>query len=322
MHRRAFVVTVATALLTPLTSAAQHTRKRPRIGFLQPGDRPSAWVGSFLQGLRELNYVEGENILVEYRVARGPLEHRPLVEALIALNVDVLVTWTTPAVRAARDVTSSVPIVGITGDPVQAGLVHNLARPGGNVTGIAILTDDLMVKSLELFREALPAGSRIAVLSNPDNPVWTQTFRRLQEAAPRLAGRLQSVGARRGSEIEAAFAAAIANGADAILVVNDGLFTAHRQILVDLAASRRLPMMFADRAVVEIGGLMSYGVWFPEMLRRLARYVDNILRGAKPSELPVEQATKFELAINLKTARALGLTIPPSVLLRAHHVIE
>jgi putative ABC transport system substrate-binding protein len=210
----------------------------------------------------------------------------------------------------------------ISGDPVRLGLVASLARPGGNLTGMAILTDELEIKNLELLREAVPTVSRIAVLWNPDNPVWDATLKGLQGAARTLGVKLQPLAVRDASEFESAFEAAAREGAGALLVVRENLFLVHRKRIVDLAAKRRLPAMYGQLEFMEVGGLMSYAANFPDMMRRTAGYVDKILKGAKPAELPVQQPTKFELVINMKIAKALGLTIPPSVLTRADEVIQ
>jgi putative ABC transport system substrate-binding protein len=321
--RRAFLRAASAALLAaPWRADAQPVTKIPRVGFLQPGTRPASWLDAFRDGLRDVGYVEGQNIIIEYRVAPGPTAHRALVNELVAQRSDMIVTWTMPAIQAAREVTTTLPIVGITGDPVRYRFAETLGRPGGNFTGIAVLTDDLLIKALELLHQALPAVASVAVLSNPDNPVWIPAFKRLQQVAPSLTLTLHSITARAEDGLDAAFADATRRGAGAVLIVNDGLFSAYRARVVALAMSRRLPTIAADRPIVEAGGLMSYGVDFPKMLRGLARYVDRILKGAKPQHIAIEQAASYELVVNMKTAHALSLRLPTSLLLRADRVIE
>jgi putative ABC transport system substrate-binding protein len=324
VDRRRFLLTsLAGALAAPLAAGAQQTGKVFRIGFLQPASRvPPEYLEAFRQGLRDHGHVEGQNIVIEHRTSSAPNEHPVLLTELVGQKVDILVTWSTPALVAAKKATSMIPIVGISGDPVQAGLVASLARPGGNLTGLALLTDELEVKKLQLLKETVPWVTHVAVLWNPDNPVWTSALKRLQEAAPPLSMKLQPLGVRASGELEAAFAAATREKAGALLVVQDGAFSPDRQRIADFAAMSRLPAIYPNRPYVEAGGLMAHGVDFPDLLRRAAGYVDKILKGARPGDLPVEQATKFHLVINMKTAKALGLTIPPSLLARADQVIE
>jgi putative ABC transport system substrate-binding protein len=287
-----------------------------------PTSPPPGWLDGFRDGLRELGYVEGQNVRIEYETAREPSDVPSLAERLVRLNVDVIVTWTTPAAVAVRRATRKIPIVAITGDPVRAGLVASLARPGGNLTGLAILTSELEVKNLELLKEAVPSLSRVAVLWNPDNPVWTPAMRELQAAAPALGIKLYPVAARNPAELDSALASAVSQRAHGLLVVRDMLFIRHGKRIVKLAAKSRLATIFGTRDSVVDGGLMSYGANVPQMLRRAASYVDKILTGAKPGELPVQQATAIELVVNLKTARGLGITIPESILLHADEVIR
>ena len=316
--RLAVVLTIIVGL-APLAVEGRQAGKVPRVGILQPGVSLSADVDAFRQGLREHGYIPGQNIVPEYRIAAEPAANRSLITELIGLNVDVIVTWTTPAVLAVKQVTKTIPIVGISGDPVQTGLIASLAHPGGNLTGLAIMSDELELKDLQLLKEALPTVARVGVLWNPDNPVWPPTLKRLEAAAPRLGVRLELLAARKPSELDAAFAAATARGAGALLVVNDAVFGKR---VVDLGVKNRLPTIYENSNMVKDGGLMSYSAHFPDMLRRAATYVDKILKGAKPADLPVEQPTKFELVINLKTAKTLGLTIPQSVLIRADEIIQ
>ena len=272
--------------------------------------------------MRDHGYVEGQNIVIEHRVSKTPTDSPALVADLLGRKIDILVTWTTPALVAAKKATSTIPIVGMSGDPVQTGMVASLARPGGNVTGIAILTDELELKNLQLLKEAFPGVTRVAVLSNPDNPVWARALKRLQEAAPVLGVKLQPLAVRDSGDLKMAFDAATRERADALLVVREASFTAIQQQIADFAARHRLPAIYGGLVYVETGALISYGSNILDMLRRLGGYVDKILKGAKPGDLPVEQPTKFELVINLKTAKALGLTIPQTLLLRADQVIE
>jgi ABC-type uncharacterized transport system substrate-binding protein len=324
MDRRAFLSTL-TLFLTPLAVEAQPAGgKVYRIGLLQgtPNTPALNLTEAVRQGLRDHGYAEGKNIVIEHRVSKTPKDNPALVADLLGRKIDILVTWTTPALAAAKKATSTIPIVGMSGDPVQTGLIASLARPGGNVTGIAILTDELELKNLQLLKEAFPAVTRVAILSNPDNPVWTHALKRLQEAAPALAVKLQPLAVRDSGDLKMAFDAATREGADALLVVREASFTAIRHQIADFAARRRLPAIYGGLVYVETGALMSYGANILDMLRRLGGYVDKILKGAKPADLPVEQPTKFELVINLKTAKALGLTIPQSLLVRADEIIQ
>jgi putative ABC transport system substrate-binding protein len=309
----------------PLASEAQQAGKAPRVGFLFYGSAgPSPEVEAFRQGLRELGYVEGQNISIEYRFARGRIERLPeLAAELVRLRPDVIVTPGTPGSMAAKQATSTIPIVfaGVA-DAVGAGLVANFARPGGNITGLTSISAQLGGKRLELLKAVAPKTSRVAVLYNPDDRSNVLVLKELQEAAPSLGLTLQPLGVRGPGEFKGAFVAMSRERAHALVGAAGVLTTEHRKAVVDLAAKSRIPAMWGERQFVDAGGLMSYAVNFYDQVRHAAAYVDKILKGAKPGELPVEQPTKYELAINLKTAKALGLTIPPSLLLRADHVIE
>ncbi len=328
MERRTFLVMIAGGLLTaPLAAEAQQTAgKIPRIGFL--GNSTAALeanlVGPFREGLRDLGYVEGRNILIEYRWAEGQYERFPaLIAELIALKVDVIVTAGTPAALAVRKATTSIPIVmAAVGDPIGVGLVASLARPGGNVTGLTAIAPELEGKRLELLREVVPKLSHIAVLWNPDNSFHVGSLKETRAAAQVLGIKVQPLGVRISEEFPAAFAAILRERPGALLVLADRIFLHNRTRIVDFEAKHRLPGVYAYRELVEAGGLMSFGPSYAGMHRRAAYYVDKILKGAKPSDLPVEQPTKFELVINLKTAKALGLTISQSVLGRADEVIR
>ena len=276
-----------------------------------------------MQELGALGWKEGGNLRVDWRWAGGDsaLFERYAAE-LVALGPDILVVNASAGVAALRRQTSTIPIVGISGDPVQMGLVARLARPGGNLTGLAILTDELELKNLQLLKEVVPGVARVAVLWNPDNPVWTLTLKRLHEEAPTLGVKLQPLAVRGPGDLEAAFATATREKAGALVVFREGIFTPLRQRIVNFAATHRLPAIYGAQSFIEVGGLIVYAANFLDMLRRTGGYVDKILRGAKPADLPIEQPTRFELVINLKIAKTLGLTIPQTLLLRADQVIE
>ena len=314
---------LALALFAPfLTTEAQQRPKVPVIGFLRSGPPPQAFVDGFRQGLRELGYVEGQNIVVEYRFAdRGPDQLTELGSELVRLNVDVILASATPAAVAAKGLTRTVPVVfaGVV-DPVDSGVVNSLARPGGNVTGTSHMSIDLVAKRLELLKELLPHLSRIAVLGNPDHPSYTSQIRTIETGAKSLGVRIDVVNARRPDDFEAAFRRA--RTADGLLQLDDVLFSSYRGRLVELAIANRLPVVYGFREHVEAGGLVSYGANFRELYRRAAFLVDKILKGAKPDLIPVERATTFELLVNSRAAKTLGLTLPPSLLLRADQVVE
>jgi len=323
------IVTLTLSLLAaPLAADAQQAGKVPRIGFLgvtSPSDRPSH-LDAFRQRLRELGWVEGQNIVIDYRYAEGRVDRLPdLAAELVRLKVDLIVASAgTQAATAAKNATETIPIVMIyVRDPVGTGLIASLARPGGNVTGVSGSAGlELFAKQLELLKETVPKIRRVAILSNPDNAYHQLAIREVNVAARSLGVQLQLLEARGPNEFDGAFAAMAKERVGALLVLSDAIFGSHRTRLADLAARSRLPAAFGVRDDVEAGGLMSYGPSILDSYRQAATYVDRILRGAKPAELPVEQPAKFELVINMKTAKALGLTIPQSVLLRADHVIE
>ena len=306
----------------PLAGEAQQAGKVPKVGILQPGPRPPAWVEAFRQRLHELGHVDGQNVVIEHRLARDLNEQSALAAELVRLGVDVVFTWSTPAVLAARRASGTIPIVCIAGDPVQIGVAASLARPGGNVTGIANLDDALELKRLQLLKETLPKVSRIAVAWNPANPIWLPVVKRLQEAGPVLGVTVHSIAARSVTELEAALPTAKREGVRALVVMNEGVFNANPRWVVEAVRKAALPTMYAQPEFVENGGLMMYSPNVPDMFRKAASHVDKILKGAKPGDLPIEQPTNFELVINLKTAKVLGLTIPPSVLVRVDRVIE
>jgi ABC-type uncharacterized transport system substrate-binding protein len=333
MERRTFLTGTGVVFLTaPLVAEAQQAAKIARIGWLSPNLAASLAANPhalepFLQGLRDLGYVEGRNVVIEYRDAKGKYERLPALAAeLVALKVDVIVGSGTPAPLAAKQATRTLPIVFIgAGDPVGSGLVTSLARPGGNVTGLSNLTVELVGKCLEQLTQAVPRVSRVAALWQP-GAMGERTEKDMLKAADvagrALGVRLQFVEARGPADFDRAFSDMTKARAGALTVLSGVMFFNERRRLVDLAAKHRLPAVYQVREWVDAGGLMAYGPNILDLFRRAATYVDKILKGAKPGDLPVEQPTKFELVINLKTAKALGLTIPQSVLGRADEVIQ
>ena len=315
------------ALATPLAAEAQQAGKVYRIGYIQTAapNEMEHLTKAFEEGLRELGYVEGRNIVFERRFAMGKQERLPaLASELVRLNVDVIVTGSNPVIAAVKQATATIPVVmTVSRDPVGSGFIASVARPGGNITGLASdPTPEIQSKNLELFKEAVPRASRVAILWNPVPP-GAETYKKVVESAARKLGvALQSVEVRGRDEFEGAFAAMVRERANGLFVLADPVtFTARSQIVL-LAAKHRLPTVYGQREVVEIGGLMSYGSSLAQQFRRAAVYVDRIFKGAKPGELAVEQPTKFELVINLKTAKALDLTVPATLLARADELIE
>jgi len=322
MDRRIFLTTVAGLLAVPLAVEAQQAAKVPRIGFLRSGPPPQAWVEGFKQGLHELGYVEGQNIIVEYRFGDGSTDRlADLGAELLRLKVDVIVASATPAALAAKNLTQTVPVVfAAVLDPVDSGVVNSLSRPGGNLTGVSFMSLDLATKRVGLLKEVVPRLSRLAVLGNLGHASYASQIRVIEIAAQSLGVKVEAIGVRGPNDFDAAFR--VARKAQALIQLDEVLFSTHRTSLVRLAVASKLPAVYGFREHVEAGGLMSYGASFRELYRRAAVYVDKILKGAKPADLPVEQPTKFELVINLKTAKALGLTIPPSLLMRADEIIQ
>ena len=315
------------ALSAPLAADAQPAGKVQRIGILSSGSstaRPPI-IKAFRQGLRELGWVEGQNFVIDYRFAEYEYDRLPgLARELVRLEVHVIVAPATPAAVAAKNATGTIPIVMVgVGDPVGSGLVASLARPGGNVTGSTYSGAgmEIYAKQLELLVETVPKVRRVAILSNPTNPGHPLWMREIKGAGRSLGVQLQFLEARGPAELDGAFAAMAKDRVGALLVVADSMFILHRTRLADLAAEGRLPSL-GYRELVEAGGLMSYGPSLPDLGRRAAIYVDKIFKAAKPGDLPVEQPTRLDLVINLKTAKALGLTIPQSVLVRADEVIQ
>jgi len=325
VDRRAFISGVTLTLLAaPLAVEAQYRAgKVPRVGILNSDTAQDARVGEFRDGLRELGYVEGQNLLIIYRWADGHQDRLPaLADDLLASNVDVIVAIGA-SVWAAKRQTSTVPIViAFSGDPVGTAMVSNLARPGGNITGLSFMSSDLAAKRLELLKQTFPRIARVAVLYLPAEVSTVPELRETEAAARTISVTLQPLAVRHPGDLEPLFAAATRERADALLVFAHAFAFVHRDRIIELAARQRLPTMYGWREFVDVGGLMSYGPNVNAILRRAAGYVDRILKGAKPGDLPIEQPTKFELVINLKTAKALGLTIPPSLLQRADQVIE
>jgi putative ABC transport system substrate-binding protein len=329
MNRREFGRGLTLALLAaPLAAEPPPAAKVPRIGYLSTdlAGNPQNHE-AFLQGLRDFGYVEGRNVVIEYRDADGKDARLPALAAeLVALKVDVIVAAAgTLAALTAKQATTALPIVFIAvGNPVTSGLVTSLARPGGNATGLSAVTTELVVKWLELLKQAAPGIRRVALLWQPGalGEAEKAVLREGEVAARALGVRLQSVEGRDPADIDRAFSDMTRARVGALTVISTPMFSKERRRLVDLAAKNRLPTMFSFRSYVDSGGLMSYGASVSDMFRRAATYVDKILKGAKPDDLPVEQPTKFELVINLKTAKALGLTIPPSLLGRADEVIQ
>ena len=312
-------------LLTQLLSAAQKPAKVSRIGYLSAGPSgPSPNIEVFREGLRALGYAEGQTIAIEYRYAAGRDDRLPgLAAELVRLKVDLIVTDSSPAARAAKNKTKIIPIVmAASGDPVGTGLVASLARPGGNITGLTHLSPELSGKRLELLKEAFPKASRVAVLWNAANPDKVSDFRETEAAARALGVQLQSLEVRVPNDFDKAFAAATSKRAHALLTLTDPLTGSHGRRILDFALKNRLPAMYGERGFVDAGGLMSYGHIPADLHRRSAMYVDKILKGTKPADLPIEQPIRFELVINLKTAKQIGLTIPPNLLARADKVIK
>jgi len=323
-----FVAGTLALLAAPLATEAQQAAKVPRIGWLQANQALGSWAQeAFLQGLRDLGYVPGRNVVIEYRDAGGRLERLPALAAeLVALRVDVILAGGTPQALAAKQATKTIPIVftGV-GDPVAIGLVTSLARPGGNLTGLSLLGPELVAKRLEQLTQAVPEASRVALLWQPGvvrEAADRDILKGADVAARALGVQLYVVEARGPADIDRAFADMTKVRAGALTVLGGAMFNSERRRLADLAAKNRLPAVYPAREYVDAGGLMAYGPNAADLFRRAAAYADKILKGAKPSDLPVEQPTKFELVINLKTAKALGLTIPPALLARADEVIE
>ncbi len=309
-----------------LPAEAQQAKKIPRIGYLMNGSRPGASGTIFPESLRELGYVEGQNILIERRFAKGKLDRlSELAAELVALKVDILITLGVAPTRAAKEATNTIPIVmaNASDDPVRQGLVASLSRPRGNITGFIDASEELAAKRLELLKEAVPKMSRVAILWQTDSPAGIAHFKKAEAAARVLGLQLQSLGVRRPDDLDNAFRAATTGNAEALyMAMFGGVFRSHRARVLDLVATTRLPAIYTNQRFVRAGGLMSYAHDRREQYRRVAHYVDKILKGADPGVLPVERPTKFNLLINLKTAKQRGITIPPEVLYQATEVIK
>jgi putative ABC transport system substrate-binding protein len=328
-NRRKLIVALgAGVLVVPFASVAQAQGKVWRVGFLTLRQvailESDVYYGPFRQGMRELGYVEGKNLLIEWRSADGKSDRLPaLASELVRLKVDVIVAAATAATSAAQKATSTVPIVmGIVADPVGSGLVKSLAHPGGNITGLSSIAGDLSPKLLELLRNMVPKLSRVAVLVNPSNPIHATTLKNVQIAAQGINVKVLSAEAQTSQEIEKAFSMMSREKAGALIVMRDEFLNQQARQISELAAKNRLPSIAGLREYVEAGGLLSYGSSISDVFRRAATYVDKIIKGAKPADIPVEQPTKFELIINGKTTKALGLKIPQSLLISADKVIE
>jgi len=320
------IVLLVALLSTICVPATAQIKKMPKIGYVDGGSRATTGhrAEAFVRGLQELGYVDDRNIVIEYRWAEGKLERLPeLVKEIIHAKVDVIVSSATPAIRIAKEQTSVIPIVmaGVT-DPVGNRFVDSLAKPGTNVTGLTHVAPDLTGKRLELIMEVIPGLSRLAVLWNPHQPGQSAAFKEMQTAAQIWKLTVVSLEARNRDEIEKVFSGSTNDRYEALLELPDPLIFVNRQLIAAFTVKRKLPTMYSFSEYVEAGGLMSYGTSFPGLFHRAATYVDKILKGAKPADLPVEQPTKFELVINLKTAKQIGITIPPNVLARADKVIK
>jgi putative ABC transport system substrate-binding protein len=326
-QRAAFLAAIALGAImagAPLTAAAQQPGKVFRIGILSPAERSSTKIfDAFREGLRDLGYIDGQNIRIEYRLAAGDTSRlQAMAGELVRLPVEVIVTDTQKSAVIVHEATRTIPIVGATlgPDPVAAGLATSLAHPGGNVTGFSGFGVELAGKRLQLLKEASPAISRMAALWNPAMPISVR--RATEEAARTLGMQLRTIEVAAPDEILAGFEAAAASGAEGLVVLPDALFWNHRTRIVPLAVKYRMPAIYPEREYVDDGGLLAYGASVPDNFRRAAGYVDKILKGAKPADLPIQLPTKFELVVNLKTAKDLGLTVPPSILARADEVVE
>src|SRR5262245_46271885 len=325
MNRRAFLGSLA-LLATPLAAGAQQTTKLTPIGYFSGPSLSdnAARIEAFRQGLRELGYVEGKNIVIEWRSTDGKFDRLPALAAeLVRLKVAVIVTSGGAPTRRAKAATSTIPIV-LTNDPdpVGDGFVASLARPGGNITGLSTFAPELSGKRLEILREVVPKRSRVAVLGSSGATGYAQTLKEIELAAKAFKMQLQFLDVKHANDIETAFRAASEGQAQGVLTLNSGILGSQRAQIAELAVKNRLPVMYHQGDFVEAGGLMFYGVNVPDLNRRAATYVDKILKGAKPGDIPVEQPTKLEFIVNLKAAKAIGLTIPQSVLGRADHIIE
>jgi putative tryptophan/tyrosine transport system substrate-binding protein len=326
MRRREFIAAIG-ATMMPIVAHAQQPNKIPRLCFLTfdpPGPLLSTRFSAFFEGLRDLGYVQGQTIIIDYLTADGQAERYPTLAAeCVRLGADVIATSTTPATQAAKNATQAIPIVMIgLGDPVGTGLVNSLARPGGNVTGLSQMTPSVAVKRLELLRELAPQVTRVLVLSHLSDPIAAPQVKALEATAHSLGMKLQIRDIRTPGDLPVAFDAGVKERAEGVIVTGESIFVVNRAHVAELAAHHGLPGVYHHKAIAEAGGLMSYQGVTTVQHRRAATYVDRVLKGAKPADLPIEQPTTFELIINLKTAKALGLIVPPTLLARADEVIE
>jgi len=319
-----WLITVILFAFVHHRAEAQQAEKVPRIAFLGASSYEAAVIDPFRQGLHEFRYTEGKNIVVEYRWAEGKYDQlTDLAAELVRLNVDIMITQSDAATRAAKRLTTSIPIIFVgIGDAVATGLVDSLAKPGGNITGISNLSPELSGKRLELLKEAFPKISRVAVIWNPSNPGSSIVLKETQAATQAVKLKLQSLEVRSQQDLDNAFGSAIKGDTQALLVLPDPFINSLNKRIADYAAQKRLPTIYQRLSAPEDGGLMAYGPNFTNQYRRVAYYLDKILKGAKPADLPIEQAAKFELVINLKAAKQIGLIIPPNVLARADKVIR
>jgi putative tryptophan/tyrosine transport system substrate-binding protein len=325
MRRRALIAAIVGAAAWPVVARGQQAGKVFRIGFmgLQSAASLPERTEAFRAGLRDLGYQDGRDIVVEYRWADGRLDQLPAIASELArLNVNVIVTHGIPGILAAKRATTTIPIVmAVSGDAVASGLVSSIARPGGNVTGLTFFTPELAVKRLELLKESMPGLKGVGVLLNPSNPINEPIVPAIEVAAKLLKMEVAQFAVRDPAEFESSFGAMAARNVGALVILEDNMLIAHAQALANLTLEQRLPSNgFSEFAVA--GGLMAYGVSFPDMFRRAAAYVDKILKGVRPGDLPIEQPTKFETILNLKTAKAIGFDVPTALLLRADQVIE
>jgi ABC-type uncharacterized transport system substrate-binding protein len=321
MNRRAFITVAGAAAAWPFVSFGQEAKKVSRLGFLRVGPPPPAFIGNFLQGLRDLGLVEGQHFVIEYALATSATEIPATAAELVRRGVDLVVASGTPSVVPARDAAGRTPVVFVaTLDPVATGLVATLAKPGRNITGLTSISGDLIAKRLQMIRELLPGATRIAVLVRDTSPTTTQYVEESRVAARNMGVELQILTERNPDDLDSIFVAA--QGASALVVADDAEFTAHRDRIAQVALSKRLPTIYGFGEMVRAGGLMAYGANFGGLYRRAASHVYKILQGANPGDIPVEQPTKFDLIINMATAKALGLDVPTTLLARADEVIE
>ena len=321
MNRRTFVAGLGTVLATPLGVGAQQAGTVHRIGFLRVGHPPAPWLEAFRQGLRERGYVEGQSFVIDFGLGQNAAELPEIAGQLVARKVGILIASGTPSVVPAKNATKTIPVIFVAAvDPVAAGVTASLARPGANVTGITAMHADLVSKRLGLFKELLPKVTRFALLARAASPATAQYVKQAEQAAQTLGVQLHVLSLRDPSELDSLILSL--QRPSALIVADDAVFTAHRRQIAELALKTQVPTAYGFSDMVEAGGLMAYGPHYGDMYRRAAFQVDKLLKGAMAAELPVEQPIKFEFVINLKTAKALGLTIPPSLLLRADQVME